>query len=72
MLCLRPLCGIIVGPLAMTAASAAVLGTLTGWALGACARAEPPGREPERAEGRAGNAGAPEPGPRRRRRGRAL
>jgi hypothetical protein len=73
MRCLIPLCGVIVSPLVLTAAGATLLGTLAGLAVGACAWAEPggpTGRERERAEGRASEAGEPEP--RRRRRGRAL
>jgi hypothetical protein len=73
MFCLRPLCGAIFGPMAMTAGGAAFLGTLAALALAACAAAEPvrPG-EPERAERRVRETGAAEPEARRRRRGRAL
>jgi hypothetical protein len=41
MLCLRPLCGIVFGPVAMTAGGAAFLGTLAALALAACAAAAP-------------------------------
>jgi hypothetical protein len=73
MFCLRPLCGVIFGPMAMTVGGAAFLGTLAALALAACAAAETARpREPERAEGRSGETAAAEPGTRRRRRGRAL
>jgi hypothetical protein len=41
MLYLRPLCGIVFGPIAMTAGGAAFLGALSALALTACAAAEP-------------------------------
>ena len=73
MRCLGPLCGLIVGPLALTAGGAAFLGTLAGLALAACAAAESGRlRSREGAEERAGEAAAPEPTARRRGRGRAL
>ena len=70
MLCLRPLCGIVFGPLAMTAGGAAFLGTLAARALAACAAAGP-GR-PREEEGAERPAGEAEPAGRGRRRGRAL
>jgi hypothetical protein len=70
MLCLRPLCGIFFGPVAMTAGGAAFLGTLAALALAACAAAEPGrSREEEGAERPAGRA---ESAGRRQRRGHAL
>jgi|SRR5688572_15131993 len=55
MLCLRPLCGIVFGPVAMTAGGAAFLGTLAALALAACAAAGPGRpREEEGAERPAG------------------
>jgi hypothetical protein len=44
MLCLRSLCGIVFGPVAMIAGGAAFLGTLAALALAACAAAGPAGR----------------------------
>ena len=70
MLCLRPLCGIVFGPLAITAGGAAFLGTLAALALAACAAAGP-GR-PREVEGAERPAGEAESAGRRRRRGRAL
>ena len=70
MLLLRPLCGVVFGPLAMTAGGAAFLGTLAALALAACAAAEPGRpRDEEAAERPAGEA---ETAARGRRRGRAL
>ena len=72
MRCLGPLCGLVVGPLAVTAGTAALLGTLAGLALGACAAAEAGRpREPERAERPGATVGEPKSAPRRRRRARA-
>ena len=69
MRCLGPLCGLVVGPLAVTAGTAALLGTLAGLALGACAAAETGrSREGERGERPAATAGEPKSAPRRRRR----
>jgi hypothetical protein len=70
MFCLRSLCGIVFGPVAMTAGGAAFLGTLAALALAACAAAEP--RRPREEEGAERPAGKAEPGGRGRRRGRAL
>ena len=59
MLCLRPLCGIVFGPVAMTAGGAAFLGTLAALALAACAAAGPGRpREEEGAERGGGRPGA--------------
>jgi hypothetical protein len=67
MRCLGPLCGLVVGPLAVTAGTAALLGTLAGLALGACAAAETGRRrEPDGAERPAATVGEPEAAPRRR------
>jgi hypothetical protein len=69
MRCLGPLCCLVVGPLAATAGTAALLGTLAGLALGACAAAETGRpREPERAERPGATVGGSESAPRRRRR----
>ncbi len=70
MLCLRPLCGIVFGPVAMTAGGAAFLGTLAALALAACAAAAP-GR-PREEEGTERPTGEAEPAGRGRRRGRTL
>jgi hypothetical protein len=70
MLCFRPLCGIVFGPVAMTAGGAALLGTLAALALAACAAAAP-GR-PRKEEGTERPTGEAEPAGRGRRRGRAL
>ena len=69
MLCLRPLCGIVFGPVAMTAGGAAFLGTLAALAQAACAAAEP---RRSREEGAERAAGETEPAGRGRGRGRAL
>jgi hypothetical protein len=70
MFCLRPLCGVVFGPVAMSAGGAAFLGKLAALALAACAAAAPGRpRDEERAERPAGEA---EPAARGRRRGRAL
>lgn len=69
MRCLGPLCGIVIGPLALTAGACLILESLACLA-GACAWAgsgRPGTRETE-----GGAAGAPEPALRPRRRGRAL
>jgi hypothetical protein len=69
MRCLGPLCCLVVGPLAATAGTAALFGTLAGLALGACAAAETGRpREPERAQRPDATVGEPESAPRRRRR----
>jgi hypothetical protein len=69
MRCLGPLCCLIVGPLAATVGTAALLGSLAGLALGACAVAETGRRrEPERAERPAATVRERESAPRRRRR----
>jgi hypothetical protein len=67
---LRPLCGVVCGPLAITAGGAAFLGTLAALALAACAAADP-GR-PRDEDGAERPAGEAEPAVRGRRRGRAL
>jgi hypothetical protein len=71
MRCLGSLCGLVIGPLALTTGAGLFLGSLACLA-GACAWAgngRPGIRETE--DG-AGAAGAPEPARRPRRRGRAL
>jgi hypothetical protein len=70
MFLLRPLCGIVFGPVAMTAGGAAFLGTLAALALAACAAAEP--ARPRDDGGAERPAGEAEPSARGRRRGRAL
>jgi hypothetical protein len=70
MFCPRPLCGVVFGPLALSAGGAAFLGTLAALALAACAAAEP-GR-PRGEDGAERPAGEAEPTGRGRRRARAL
>lgn len=71
MRCLGPLCGLVLGPLALTAGAGLILGSLACLA-GACAWAGN-GRPGTRDTGGGdGAAGAPKPAPRRRHLGRAL
>lgn len=69
MRCLGTLCGLVIGPLALTAGAGLFLGSLACLA-GACAWAGDGRRNSRETEG--GAAGKPEPAARPRRRGRAL
>jgi hypothetical protein len=71
MRCLGPLCGLVLGPLALTAGTGLFLGSLACLA-GACAWAANSRPATLEAEGAEGVAAAPEPARRRQRRRRAL
>lgn len=71
MRCLGPLCGLMIGPLVLTAGAGLILGSLACLA-GACAWAGNGWPGIRETEGGDGAAGAPEPAGRPRRRGRAL